>query len=391
MMPHRLEAVIGRRMEASERMGKLVKAIGGATLILGSAYLASVGAATLLWGPRTVPPPAADAGSAEAERRPDSFARVVETVRPAVVRIDTGRDGRRHKHGSTHSGGHTGSGLILEADGYVLTNDHLLGSSGRITVRTADQEEYDARVVGRDPLTDLAVLKVEPRHPLPVARLGDSDRLRVGDWVLAIGHPSGFEYSVTVGIVSGQHRVIGEGPDDDFIQTDALTNPGSSGGPLVNTRGEVVGIHNIAFGEHGDVTGIGLAIPVNLVKDIVLQLKARGRVSRGWLDIKTKAVMSHSRNGIPIPTNGAVVTEVSRKGSAAQAGIQVGDVIVAFQGKQISNGTELARFVAKTPAGSEVTLIVARASQTIGVKAELGELPLRWESGHGQLRAPEGA
>lgn len=369
-------------------MSKLGKAIGGAILIVGSAYLASVGAATLLWGPGGVVAPAANAGDAEAGRRPNSFADVVEAVRPAVVSIDTSSGGRRHRHTPTHGGGSAGSGLILEADGYVLTNDHLLGSTGRVTVRTADQEEYDARVVGRDPLTDLVLLKVEPRRPLRVARLGDSDRLRVGDWVLAIGHPSGLEYSATVGIVSGKHRVIGEGPEDDFIQTDALTNPGSSGGPLVDARGEVVGVHNIGVAENGEVTGIGLAIPVNLIKDIVPQLKAKGRVSRGWLGIKTKVVMLHSRRGVPRSTAGATVTEVAHKGPAAQAGLRIGDVIAVFQGHEVPSGTELARLVAKTPAGTEVTLAVVRAGQTITMKTKLGELPLRWE--HGHLRPAEG-
>jgi len=373
-------------------MSTLVKAIGGAALILGSAYLASIGAVTLLWGPRAVAVLEPHAAAADAERRPDSFADVVDAVRPAVVSIDAGPAGRRHGHGATHAAGSVGSGLILEADGYVLTNDHLLGNGGRIVVRTADREEFVARIVGRDPLTDLAVLKVDSRRPLPVARLGDSDRPRVGDWVLAIGNPLGLEHSATVGIVSGKHRVIGEGPDDDFIQTDALTNPGSSGGPLVNVRGEVVGIHNIGYGEDSEPTGIGLAIPVNLVKAIVPQLKARGRVSRGWLGIKTRPVTSQARKGSARPaTDGAVVSEVTRKGPAAQAGLRVGDVIVAFEGKAVRTGDELGRVVAKNPAEREVALTVVRGSQTLAVKAKLGELPLRWERGHGHPRAVEGA
>jgi serine protease Do len=318
----------------------------------------------------------------------------MDAVRPAVVSIAAAPSTRRDGHGRTHAAGRdesVGSGLILEANGYLLTNDHLLRGFARVTVRTAARREHDARVVGRDPLTDLALLKIEAGGPFPIARLGDSDRLRVGDWVLAVGNPLGLEHSVTVGIVSGKHRVIGEGPDDDFIQTDALTNPGSSGGPLVNVHGEVVGIHNIGFGEGGEPTGIGLAIPVNLVKAIVPQLKATGRVSRGWLGIKSGRATSQPRKSVARPpTEGAVVTDVSRKGPGAQAGLQVGDVIAAVEGKVVRTEEELARMVAGHPAGREVALTVLRGGQTLAVKVKLGELPVRQDRGHGHARAAQG-
>jgi len=375
-------------------MNTLIRAIGGAAFLVGTIYLASIGALTLLWEPRAPGALVPRAGATEAGHRPDSFADVVDAVRPAVVSIDAVPSSRRHGRGRAHATGRgesAGSGLVLEANGYVVTNDHLLGNSGRITVRTADRQEYDARVVGRDPLADLALLKIEAGRPLPFARLGDSDRVRVGDWVLAVGNPLGLEQSVTVGIVSGKHRVIGEGPDDDFIQTDALTNPGSSGGPLVNVHGEVVGIHNIGFGEGGEPTGIGLAIPVNLVKAIVPQLKATGRVSRGWLGIKSGRATSQPRKSVARPpTEGAVVTDVSRKGPGAQAGLQVGDVIAAVEGKVVRTEEELARMVAGHPARREVALTVLRGGQTLAVKVKLGELPVRQDRGHGHARAAQG-
>jgi serine protease Do len=374
-------------------MGRAIKGIAGAVLILGTAFLASVGVWALLRDSRVLAPPPARAGEGDSVHRPDSFADAVDAVRPAVVSIDASAAGRRqaHRHADTSRPGHSlGAGLIVEADGHILTNEHVIGSAATVVVRTSDHGEYEARVIGRDPLTDLALLKVQSGRQFPVARLGDSDRLRVGDWVVAIGNPLGLEHTVTAGIVSAKGRTLGEGPDDDFIQTDTATHAGSSGGPLANTRGEVVGIHNIGFGDKGDGPEISLAIPINLVKAIVPQLKASGRVSRGWLGIKTRPVALRGGAQPGGPPRGALVTEVTRQGPAAVSGLRAGDLIAALDGTAIHHPDQLARLVARRPAGYEVQLTLRRGAESVGVRARLAELPVRWDRGHGHPRPVPG-
>jgi serine protease Do len=245
-----------------------------------------------------------------------------------------------------------------------------------IMVRLADEREVEAQVVGRDRRTDLALLRLKARGEFPAAGLGDSDALRVGEWVVAIGNPFGLEQTVTAGIVSAKGRVIGAGPYDDFIQTDAAINPGNSGGPLINTRGEVVGINSAIFGQGGGSIGIGFAIPINLAKELVPQLKAKGRVSRGWLGVAIAAVTPElaRKLGRPAP-DGVLVAEVVQNGPAARAGVRAGDVIIAFQGTPIRRVDELPRLTARTPVGTEVGLTLLRDGKELAVKVKLEELP----------------
>ncbi len=370
-------------------LGMLAKALGGAAFVLVLAYLFYFGGQDLIRRPAPRPAPAWSAAGAEA--RPDSFAAMVDAAKPAVANIGTiqatprrgprGVDPMREfleryfgeslpREEPRQS---LGSGLIVEPDGYVLTNNHVIENARMIMVRLSDEEEYEARVVGRDPRTDLALLKIQGRREFRVAKLGDSDRLRVGDWVLAIGNPFGLEQTVTAGIVSAKGRVIGAGPYDDFIQTDAAINPGNSGGPLFNARGEVVGINSAIFSQSGGSIGIGFAIPINLAKALVPQLKAKGRVSRGWLGVAIAPVPPELAQKLGHP--GALVAEVVPGGPAAQVGIRAGDLIVAFRGQPLRRPDELPRLTAKAAVGSEIDLTLLRDGREVALTVTLGELP----------------
>jgi serine protease Do len=236
-----------------------------------------------------------------------------------------------------------------------------------------DETEFEASVVGKDPKTDLALIKVDVDGKLPEAPLGDSDALRMGDWVLAIGNPFGLKYTLTAGIVSAKGREIGAGPYDDFIQTDASINPGNSGGPLINMKGEVVGI-NTAIIAGG--TGIGFAIPINVARELLPQLKETGRVSRGWLGVYIQRVTKELAPtfGLDRP-RGALVSEVTKDGPADGSGLEHGDIILEFQGKQVEQFSDLPRMVAATPPGEKVTLKVLRKGKEKTFKIKLGELP----------------
>jgi serine protease Do len=258
----------------------------------------------------------------------------------------------------------SGSGFIIRKDGVILTNSHVVENAKEITVTLHDKSEYNAKVIGRDPKTDLAVLKIEPRGDLPVAQLGDSDALRVGDWVMAIGNPFGLNNTVTAGIVSAKGRVIGAGPYDDFIQTDASINPGNSGGPLFNERGEVVGINTAIFSRSGGNIGIGFATPVNLVKGLLPELEANGSVTRGWLGVSIQKVTPELAQSLGVgEARGALVAEVTGGSPAQQAGIERGDVIVAYNGKKIDDPSALPALVAGTPAGETVPVEVLRGGR----------------------------
>ncbi|MDX1779320.1 MAG: trypsin-like peptidase domain-containing protein, partial [Thermodesulfobacteriota bacterium] len=183
-----------------------------------------------------------------------------------------------------------GSGFIIDKEGYIITNNHVIEGADEITVKLSDKEEFDAKIIGRDPKTDIALIKIDPDKELPVAKLGDSDSLKVGEWVMAIGNPFGLDQTVTAGIVSAKWRKIGMGPYEDFIQTDAAINQGNSGGPLFNTRGEVVGVNSAIFSTSGGNIGIGFAVPINLARNVVDQLKEKGKVVRGWLGVSIQTV-----------------------------------------------------------------------------------------------------
>ena len=254
-----------------------------------------------------------------------------------------------------------GSGFIVSADGYVGTNFHVVRGASEIVVRLADHTEHRARLVGGDPKTDLALLKIDGKT-LPTLAFGDSDRLQVGEPVMAIGNPFGLEQTVTTGIVSAKERFIGAGPYDDFIQTDASINPGNSGGPLVDVRGALIGINSAIFSQTGGSVGIGFAIPVAMAKDVFPQLRERGTVVRGYLGVAVAPVPADLRKQLGLESErGALVAEVVPRSPAAAAGLSPGDVITAFQNAPIQSPNELTRRVGGTPPGTQVALKVARA------------------------------
>ncbi len=253
-----------------------------------------------------------------------------------------------------------GSGFIVSKDGFVVTNDHVVTDAERIAVSTQDGYQYKAKLVGRDEKSDIALLKIEPKHDLPVAPLGNSDDVRVGQWVMAIGNPFGFDHSVTVGVVSAKGRFI-PGNYDEFIQTDASINPGNSGGPLISVHGEVVGVNSAIYTRTGSNMGIGFAIPVNIVKEELSQLRASGKVVRGWLGVYIQKMTPEIAESLGLPTpTGALVAEVLKGGPAKSAGIQRGDVITAFDGTPIVDSRELPLIVGRTPIGHVATLKLIR-------------------------------
>ncbi len=254
-----------------------------------------------------------------------------------------------------------GSGVIISKDGYIVTNNHVVDDADEIKVKLTNFEEYDAKLIGRDPKTDLALIKINPKNSLPVAEFGDSDALRVGDWVVAIGNPFGLEQTVTAGIVSAKGRSIGSTPYENFIQTDASINPGNSGGPLFDMNGKMVGINTAIYSRSGGNIGIGFAIPVNMAKNIIGQLKEHGKVVRGWLGVMIQQVTPELAKQFNLDRPiGALVGEVSPDSPAKQAGLEQGDVIVAYQGREITQMSMLPALVAQTPVGSKVEVVVVR-------------------------------
>lgn len=268
-----------------------------------------------------------------------------------------------------------GSGFIIDSDGSILTNNHVVENAQKIVVRLADEQEYEAKVIGRDAKTDIAVIKIEAQKALAVASLGDSDRLEVGEWVVAIGNPFGLDSTVTSGIVSAKGRHIGQGPYDNFIQTDASINPGNSGGPLINLRGEVIGINTAIFSRTGGNIGIGFAIPINLVKELLPQLRGKGKVTRGYLGVLIQKVTPEIAESLAMDrARGALVANVSKAGPAEKAGVKVGDVIVEFDGSEIKDSGDLPIIVARTPVDKKVKMKVLRDKKEVTLTAAVGEL-----------------
>jgi serine protease Do len=266
-----------------------------------------------------------------------------------------------------------GSGFLIDREGYILTNNHVVEKASSIKVKLSDEKEYDAKIIGRDPKTDIALIKIDVNHELPSAIFGDSDKLEVGDWVVAIGNPFGLEHTVTAGIVSAKGRVIGAGPYDDFIQTDASINPGNSGGPLLNLKGEVVGI-NTAIVSGGQ--GIGFAIPVNVVQGLLPQLKGKGKIARGWLGVVIQKITPEIAKSFGLKeTEGALVSDVMEDGPAEKAGIKRGDVITSFNGKKIKDNEMLPRLVAATEIGKKAKVEIIRDGKPAGIEIVIGELP----------------
>jgi serine protease Do len=344
--------------------------------VLGFAFggFLAVSLGFLAAGGGRLPGPLAPAGFAGA---PPSFADVVARVNPAVVHVDVIEDARDNPHEGVEDAPDLdlprrgeGSGFVVDPDGYILTNHHLVPGAGRIRVRFADKREMPARRVGSDPSTDLALIKVDA-HGLPAVRLGDSDRLRVGDWVCAIGNPLEFDHTVTVGVVSSLGRKIFNQSFDAYIQTDAAINPGNSGGPLVDLEGEAVGI-NAAVSS--DAQGIGFAVPVNVARTVLGQLRERGRVQRGYLGIQLQeldpdlARLVHLREA-----KGALVVDVVGGGAGEKAGLRRWDVIRAVSDKAIENGDDLVRTISALAPGTSVRLAVVRDGQALTLPAQLSE------------------
>src|SRR5438477_2726137 len=311
---------------------------------------------------------------------PDSFAELSAKLLPAVVNIATTQTIKVPEAGSSDNAEDSalrdffknfldknkglprhvaalGSGFVIDPSGLVVTNQHVVEGADTITVTLNDGSSLPATIVGRDEKTDLALLRVHPKAPLAAAHFGDSDHAHIGDWVIAIGNPFGLGSSVTAGIVSARNRDISAGPYDDFIQTDAPINRGNSGGPLFDMDGNVIGINSAIFSPSGGSVGIGFAIPSNLARDVIQQLRQFGIARRGWIGVRIQQVTPEIAEGLGLPTTqGALVAGVTGGGPAARAGLINGDLITGFDGKPVPDDRTLARIVADTPIGKTVNM-----------------------------------
>lgn len=341
----------------------------------------------------------------EARSAPESFSPLVERLMPAVVNISTtqkisasdlsgqmfpfqdipqGPGMEEFKEFFERFGGgksapqevqSLGSGFIIDAAGYIVTNNHVIAKAEDITVILSDNTKLKATVVGKDPKTDLALLKVESSTRLPFVSFGNSDESKVGDWVIAIGNPFGLGGSVSAGIISARQRNINAGPFDDFIQTDAAINRGNSGGPLFNMNGEVIGINSAIFSPSGGNVGIGFAVPSALAKPVLKQLREFGKTQRGWLGVKIQEVTDEVAESLGLnKARGALVLEVSKDSPAGKAGIKVGDVITRFDGKDVKEMRQLPRIVAETKIGKNVEVDVFREGKTLSFDITVAEL-----------------
>ena len=265
-----------------------------------------------------------------------------------------------------------GSGFIISSDGYIVTNNHVIQGAQKITVKLADGRTFKAKVIGRDPFSDIALLKIKA-HDLPTLKLGNSDLIKPGQWVIAIGNPFGLTHTVTVGVISAKGRCgIGISDIEDFIQTDAAINPGNSGGPLLNLKGEVIGMNTAIFTRSGGYMGIGFAIPSNIIKTVITQLKTKGRVERGFLGVMVQDLTPALAQELHIPVSqGALITEVVPNTPAAKAGLREKDVIIKYNGHDVKNAAELKSFVLLTKPGTEVTLVIIRNGKRKIVKVKI--------------------
>ncbi|MBX7148319.1 Do family serine endopeptidase [bacterium] len=319
--------------------------------------------------------------------QPNSFAELVKKVKPAVVNVSTAKEVRQNPYAgnpffnnpyrnnqqnASKEAYSLGTGFIINEEGYVLTNFHVIQGADEISVKLDDGREFNAKAVGRDQKLDIAVLKIDGQGPFPYTSLGNSDDMNVGDWVVAIGNPFGLGHTVTAGIVSAKARVLGAGPYDDFIQTDASINPGNSGGPLFNTNGEVIGINTaiIATGQ-----GLGFAIPINIAKDIVPQLISKGSVSRGWLGVAIREMTSDEIKALGLTqATGSVIGTVVKGGPADKAGIKAGDIVLEFNGEKVDNAHMLPTLVAKALPGSQAKIVFMQGGSKYERTITLGSL-----------------
>ncbi len=334
---------------------------------------------------------------------PPSFADLAEKLLPAVVNISTTQNVKRERQGERPQlpPGHRfeeffekffdgpqrrgspnrrrtslGSGFIIDPTGIVVTNNHVIKGAEKITVVLQDHTRLEAKIIGRDTKTDLAVLSVKAEKKLPFVEFGNSDKSRVGDWVVAIGNPFGLGGTVTAGIISARGRDIGAGSYDDFIQSDASINKGNSGGPMFNLKGKVIGINTAIYSPSGGSVGIGFAIPTKLASPIIEQIKKFGRARRGWLGVRIQKVTKALAESLGLENaSGALVAGVSKDGPAEKAKIRAGDVILNFDGKPIKEMRTLPRIVAETEVGKYLKVEVWRKGKVITLFAMLGEYP----------------
>ncbi|MBN1907451.1 MAG: DegQ family serine endoprotease [Deltaproteobacteria bacterium] len=269
-----------------------------------------------------------------------------------------------------------GTGFIIDKEGYILTNNHVVEMADEIKVTLMDKSVFEAKIIGRDPETDIALIKIEDAKNLKPLKLGDSDLAEVGDWVVAIGNPYGLETTVTAGIVSAKYRDnVGIGTFENFIQTDASINPGNSGGPLMNVDGEVIGINSAIYSQTGGSVGIGFAIPVNMAKDLIPMLKT-GKIVRGYLGVNVQEITPDLKEQFKLENeNGALISQVYPDGPSEKAGLKNGDVIVSFQGKEIKDSKRLPYLVSATPVGTEAEVVVIRKGERKTFSVKLGERP----------------
>lgn len=339
-------------------------------------------------------------GTTFARGVPDNFADLSVALTPAVVNISTTQAvterspeifefppgspfedffreffDRRHSDQKTRKTASLGSGFIIEASGYIVTNNHVISDAVEITVLLHDNTPLKAKLVGKDGKTDLALLKVDTDRHLPSVSFGDSDKVRVGDWVLAIGNPYGLGGSVTAGIISARARDLRNGPYDDFFQTDAAINLGNSGGPLFNMDGQVIGINTAIYSRTGGNIGIGFAIPSNLARMVIADLRQYGHTRRGRIGVHVQEVTEEIAESLGLPkVGGALVASIVDNGPAAQAGVKVGDVVLIFDGHSVDDPRRLPRIVAETPGGKTVAMTVFRDGKEYALKITVGEM-----------------
>ncbi len=354
---------------------------------------------------------------AEAAPAPDSFADLAEQHAPAVVNVSTTQfiepatsrerpdippgfrdffddflDDDDDEEGETprQRALSLGSGFIISPDGFIVTNNHVVDQADEISVRLTDGEEYDAVVVGRDPLSDIALLKIEAEDDLPYVEFGDSDAIRVGEWVMTIGNPFGLGGTVTAGIVSARNRDIGNGNYDDFIQTDASINRGNSGGPVFNMDGKVIGVNTMIFSPTGTNIGIGFAIPSSQVSGVVDQLKEFGRTRRGWIGVTIQAVTDEVAESLGLESaNGAIISSIVEDGPSDKAGLLPGDIIKEFDGVTVETSRDLPMIVAGTDIHEPVDLVILRDGEEMTVTLVTGELETEGPAAQAEAQEPE--
>lgn len=391
----------------------MVAALAGTTALTGAALLSPTGT-----GPHALAQEAADTRIQTAQRLDTrlpnftggGFADLVDRAAPAVVTVSTTRDVSAgpgpqaqippqmrdffERFGIDPFGGQdprdgpqrprqatgVGSGFFIDADGHLVTNNHVIDGASAITVTLTDGTEYDATLVGRDPKTDLAVLKVEADRPVPFLTFGDSDGIRVGEWVVAIGNPFGLGSTVTAGILSARGRDINAGPYDDFLQIDASINRGNSGGPTLAADGTVIGVNTAIFSPSGGSVGIGFAIPADLAQQVVTDLIDDGQIERGWLGVQIQTITPDLARSLGLDSaDGALVASVQPGSPAQRAGVQPGDVIVDFGGTVIADIKDLTRAAADAEPGSRVPMAVIREDRRRTLDVELGRMPVEDE------------